>query len=197
MFEVKDLGRNNRIHIPDSVIEHGHGQLVVSGSNCSISIGGGVKFRGLRMILSKQCHIEIGPHCVLAGEIVVKSENSCLAIGEYTTWMRVIVSFHEAGTITIGKDCMFSGDIRMDVSDMHSIIDVASGKRINPAEDIVIGDHVWVGQGVFITKGVNIGDDVIIGAKSVVSKNIPRNALVAGVPAKIIRDGVIWDRKRI
>ena len=127
----------------------------------------------------------------------MKSEGCDLSIGSKTTWMNVFISFHEQGQINIGEDCMFSGDIRMDVSDMHSIIDIKSGNRINPAKNIHIGSHVWVGQGVFITKGVGIGDNVIIGAKSVVSKNIPSESLAVGVPAKVIRKGVTWDRRRL
>jgi acetyltransferase-like isoleucine patch superfamily enzyme len=52
---------------------------------------------------------------------------------------------------------------------------------------IEIGNNVWIGDKVTITKGVKVGDNVVIGANSVVTKDIPSNTLVAGVPARVIR----------
>jgi len=198
MFVVKDFGRRNNISIPESVLVNGEGELLIKSSNCSVIVGEGVKLPRLSMVIEgKGAEIYIGNGCVLGGRIVIKSDNAVLSVGSKTTWMNVFISFHEAGAIIIGEDCMFSGDIRMDVSDMHSIIDIVSGKRINPAEDIRIGRHVWIGQGVFVTKGVSIGDHAIIGAKSVVSKDVPDESLAVGVPAKVIKRGVSWDRRRL
>ena len=52
---------------------------------------------------------------------------------------------------------------------------------------INIGDNVWIGGSVTIVPGVTIGDDTIIGAGSVVTKDIPANVIAAGVPCKVIR----------
>lgn len=54
-------------------------------------------------------------------------------------------------------------------------------------KEVTIGDDAWVGAGVIILPGVNIGEKSIIGANSVVTKDVPSNSVVAGVPAKIIR----------
>ena len=52
---------------------------------------------------------------------------------------------------------------------------------------VVIGSNVWISDKVTITKGVKICDNVVIGANSVVTKDIPSNSLAVGVPAKVIR----------
>jgi acetyltransferase-like isoleucine patch superfamily enzyme len=51
---------------------------------------------------------------------------------------------------------------------------------------IVVGNNVFIGMGVIILPGVTIGDNVVIGAGAVVTKSIPANAVVAGVPARVI-----------
>jgi acetyltransferase-like isoleucine patch superfamily enzyme len=52
---------------------------------------------------------------------------------------------------------------------------------------IVIGEYVWIGANATILPGVEIGDNAIIAAGAVVTKHVPENAVVAGVPAKVIK----------
>ena len=56
------------------------------------------------------------------------------------------------------------------------------------ARPVKIGNYVWVGAGVHINPGVTIGDNTIIGAGSVITKDIPANVIAAGVPCKVIRE---------
>lgn len=55
---------------------------------------------------------------------------------------------------------------------------------------VVIGENVWIGSNARICKGVSIGDNAIIAANSVVTKNVPANAVAAGNPAKIVKENI-------
>ena len=60
-------------------------------------------------------------------------------------------------------------------------------RKLQSKGDVVIGDNVWIGDKATILAGVHIGDNVIVAANSVVTKDVPSNTMVAGVPAKIIK----------
>ena len=57
---------------------------------------------------------------------------------------------------------------------------------------VVIGNHVWIAAGAMILKGVTIGDGAVIAAGAVVTKDVPAYCLAAGVPARVIRENVLW-----
>ena len=65
--------------------------------------------------------------------------------------------------------------------------DLDAQSRQNHYAPIHIGNNVWIGASVVITKGVTIGDNAVIAAGAVVTKDVPANVVVGGVPAKIIK----------
>lgn len=195
---IHDAGKNNKINIPDSVNVFGAFKVVVSGSNNTINISPETRLgNGIIEIRNNNSKIDIGARCLINGQLRCRENNTNIVIGDDTTIMNAIITLHEAGCIQLGEDCMLSGDIIMDVSDMHSIIDVQSGRRINPPMDILIDRHVWIAQGAHIMKGAKIGENSIIGAKSLVNSSIPSGCVAAGVPARVIKNGVTWDRRRL
>ncbi len=84
--------------------------------------------------------------------------------------------------IEIGEECLISTNVMIMAHDASTALSNGYTKigRVN------IGNHVFIGQDTTILCGVNIGDNVIIGAKSLVSKDIPSNSVYAGNPAKFI-----------
>lgn len=89
--------------------------------------------------------------------------------------------------VTIGKNCMIGP--RVSIYTAGHPIDAET--RISGLEfgsPVTIGDNVWIGGNAVINPGVNIGDNVVIASGAVVTKDVPDNVVVAGIPAKVIRE---------
>lgn len=98
--------------------------------------------------------------------------------------------------IHIGNECMFAREIMVRNNDGHIILDNVTKEIINAPEDIFIGDNVWIGMRSMILKGSYIPNGSIIGAMSLVNKKFEQeNILIAGVPARQIRENVEWHRE--
>lgn len=92
--------------------------------------------------------------------------------------------------VEIGCGTYISDDVRIQDSDNHSIIE--NGNVKTNTAPIIIGDHVWIGKNAIILKGVTIGAGSVVAAGSVVVKNVPAHSLVAGNPARVIKDFIEW-----
>lgn len=92
-----------------------------------------------------------------------------------------------ADSVAIGANCTIAWDVLTMDSDFHTI-------DANPqmAAPVTIGDRVWIAAGVKILKGVTVGDGAIIAAGAIVISDVPPAALVAGVPARVVRSHVTW-----
>lgn len=108
-------------------------------------------------------------------------------------------SFHKTATvhlatsegtnIIIGDNNMFSRDIWIRTGDAHPVFSTKDKKRLNYPKDVIVGDHIWIGQDSMILKGSIIGSGSIIGAKSLCSgKTYYSNSSYGGSPARIISE---------
>lgn len=129
--------------------------------------------------------------------IKIMGEKPQFELGDKTTIFSVNAIVNSDGVIAIGKDCMISHTVSLMQSDQHLIFDAETNKRINHPKNIVIGNHVWLGRECELLGGAEIGNNSIVGAKAITSGKFPSNVIIAGCPAKIIREGIIWARDNI
>lgn len=94
-------------------------------------------------------------------------------------------------SISLGDGVFVARNVYITDSDYHNILK-EHGTVSNTPRPVRIGNHVWIGYGAIILKGVNIGDGAVIAAGAVVTADVPAGCLAAGVPAKVIREGVVW-----
>ncbi len=110
------------------------------------------------------------------------------------TWA-LTVNARNGGLVHFQDDCMIASSVQCNTDDMHSLRDLATGRRINIfGGHILVGRHVWVGQESLLLGNTAIGDNAVVGARSLVKNTYPGNCVLAGVPARVIKTGVTWDR---
>ena len=105
------------------------------------------------------------------------------------------ILLHNSGNqCVIGDDCMFSGQITIRCGDApHLLFDKETGEYIDISDGVFIGNHVWIGERVYVMKNVTIPDECIVGAGSVVTKRFDRDhCVIAGNPARVVRENVQW-----
>ncbi len=170
---------------------------VRAGVGNTLSLGEDAVFRGKIVVTGSNNKIIMGRRVNYRGDIIVKGDNRTVTIGDFSTTVGVYILCAEGCDVTIGHSCMFSRQIEIRTTDAHSVIDRDTGKRLNTAGSITIGDHVWCGLGTIINKGSRIPSDSIIGAMSFVRGRFDEEGTVlAGSPAKIVRRGVTWNRSQ-
>ena len=188
-------GRNNKVSMQGVRVGS---KIQVNGYGNRVIVNNGAVLKKTKLFIQGNNNkIVIYSNAYLEGTVIHIEDNNCLVeIGERTFIGPSHLACTEDGrSIVIGKDCMLSSNINIRTGDSHSIIDM-EGKRINSAQSVSIGDHCWIGEGAKIMKGVTLHNDTIVASGSIVTHSFSANVIVAGNPAKIIKDNVTWDSKR-
>ena len=164
-----------------------HNQIVIGDESVLYHLK--IRIRG-----SDHC-IELGRNCriIQGGVFWIEDDHCLLQIGQNTTMVEANISVTEPGSkVVIGEDCMFANDIDIRSGDSHSVIEAITGRRINFAEDVVIGNHVWIAAHTVILKGATIGEHSVVASGAVVTRSCEPGAILAGNPAKVIKTGIDW-----
>ena len=97
------------------------------------------------------------------------------------------VTLLDVATITIGDDVQIGPNVQL-LTATHPVEPGPRRDKWEAAEPIVIGDNVWLGGGVIVCPGVTIGADTVVGAGSVVTRDLPPGVVAVGSPARVVRE---------
>ena len=172
LFRLKGAKVGNNLRVYNSFFLQIRNGSVSIGDNCVITSGEGINplCRNLQgcLFVAKGGKVSIGDNVGMSSPCVW-SENS----------------------ITIGNNASIGGNCVIMDTDVHEMdFKARRGEKkdgVVKSSPVVIGDDVWLGNGVLVLKGVTIGDRTVVGAGSVVTKSLPADVVAAGNPCKVIR----------
>ena len=182
---------------------------------CRISMNIGLKILYREPMFRYRCE-RVGQGLMLDGPIPYFAGNGRIRVGDNVrvggrnTWVvgfkvsrdaaltigdRVSVNFQTtisvATTVTIGDDTMIAGNVQIYDNISHPLSPSRRRRyesfNLDEAAPIIIGNNVWIGNGASIMRGVTIGDNSVVAAGSIVTRSVPPNVLVAGIPAQVIK----------
>ena len=149
-----------------------------------------------KLLLSNLGKIQIGRNCIIASSSKTYQNfisPVSISLMEKSTIIRVGNSVELIGcfirirySLQIGDRCIITPGVKI-IDHDHLTDPKERQKKEYPGKGITIGDDVWVGYNAIILKGVSIGDGAIIAAGSIVTKDVKKNTIVGGVPAKKIK----------
>jgi len=149
----------------------------------------GIAFIGpeVRLQIGKKASVQLGRWSWIGRGTKIRCHEGVVRIGAKTV-MGEDCTISAYQHVSIGEQCIIADRVMLIDFD-HAVTEVERPIRVQGIykRDVRVGNNVWIGYGAQILRGVSIGDNSIIGATAVVSKDVPANAVVAGVPARVIR----------
>ncbi len=149
----------------------------------------GIAFIGSEVVLEigPQGRVELGRWSWLGHGTKIRCHEGLVSVGAKTVLGQecTISAFQH---VSIGRECVIADRV-MVIDFDHGVVDVDRPIRRQGIykRDVRVGHNVWVGYGACILRGVTVGDNAIIGTGAVVTADVPANAVVGGVPARVIR----------
>jgi len=142
---------------------------------------------GVTLEIGRRGRVELGRWSWLGHGTKVRCHEGVVSIGAKTVMGQdcTISAFQH---VSIGRECVIADRVMMIDFD-HGVVEVERPIRLQGIykRDVRVGNNVWIGYGACILRGVTVGDNAIIGTNAVVTRDVPANAVVGGVPARIIR----------
>ena len=142
---------------------------------------------GVTIQIGRRGRVELGRWSWLGHGAKVRCHEGVVSIGAKTVLgQECTISAYQQ--VSIGRECVIA-DRAMLIDFDHGVVDVERPIRLQGIykRDVRVGNNVWIGYGACILRGVTIGDNAIVGTSAVVTRDVPANAVVAGIPARVIR----------
>jgi len=189
-------------HLIDKILHFRRRRRILSHPGVRIHPISKVNFKG--MLYRSGCRIEVGEGSMVEGSLVCEREGACIVIGRNTFIGGSLLA--SASSIEVGDDVLIAWGCNIVDHNSHAI---GWAKRKQDVRNWYVGikdwtsvevkpvricAKVWVGMNVIVLKGVEIGEGAVVAAGSVVTKSVPPWTIVAGNPAKVIRNISAEDR---
>ncbi len=142
---------------------------------------------GLELQIARRGRVEFGRFVWLGQGTKIRCHEGVVEIGAKTVLgQECTISAYRR--VRIGEQCVIA-DRAMFIDFDHGVVEVERSIREQGIymREVEVGSNVWIGYGACVLRGVRVGDNSIVGTNSVVTKDVPANAVVAGVPARIVR----------
>ncbi len=139
------------------------------------------------MQIAPRGRIEIGRWSWIGHGCKLRCHEGVISIGAKTVMgQECTISAYQH--VSIGRECVIADRVMMIDFD-HGMVEVDRPIRLQGIykRDVRVGNNVWIGYGACILRGVSVGDNAVIGTNAVVTSDVPANAVVGGVPARLIR----------
>jgi acetyltransferase-like isoleucine patch superfamily enzyme len=143
--------------------------------------------RGVRLQVGRSATLRLGRWTWIGRGTKIRCHEGEVRIGAKTVLGEdCTISAYQH--VSIGEQCIVADRVMLIDFD-HNVDEVERPIRLQGIykRDVRVGSNVWIGYGAQILRGVTVGDNSIVGAGAVVNKDVPANAVVAGVPARLIR----------
>jgi acetyltransferase-like isoleucine patch superfamily enzyme len=141
----------------------------------------------VKLEIGKDATLKLGRWSWLGHGTKIRVHEGTCAIGAKTVLGQecTISAFQH---VTIGRECVIADRVMLIDFD-HGVVEVERPIRLQGIykRDVNVGSNCWIGYGACILRGVTVGDNCVIGSNSVVTKDLPANAVAAGTPARIVR----------
>jgi acetyltransferase-like isoleucine patch superfamily enzyme len=143
--------------------------------------------RGLELQIARRGEVRFGSFVWIGDGTKIRCHEGVVEIGDKTVMgQECTISAYQR--VRIGAECVIA-DRAMFIDFDHGVVEVERPIRQQGIykRDVEVGSNVWIGYGACILRGVRVGDNAIVGTNSVVTKDVPANAVVGGVPARVLR----------
>jgi acetyltransferase-like isoleucine patch superfamily enzyme len=143
--------------------------------------------RRLEIQIARGAEVRFGRFVWIGDGSKIRCHEGEVEIGEKTV-MGQGCTISAYRRVRIGRECVIA-DRAMFIDFDHGVVEVERPIRQQGIymRDVEVGSNVWIGYGACVLRGVRVGDNSIVGTNSVVTKDVPANAVVAGIPARVIR----------
>jgi acetyltransferase-like isoleucine patch superfamily enzyme len=142
---------------------------------------------GVKFEIGRNARVTLGRWSWLGHGCKVRAHEGEISIGAKSVLgQECTISAYQH--VSIGRECIVA-DRAMLIDFDHGVVEVERPIREQGIykRDVRVGHNVWMGYGACVLRGVTVGDNCVIGTNSVVTRDIPANAVVGGVPARVIR----------